>query len=99
MPAEPDDIIAVRDPDAADFFNLRCQLQQVVELGSPQVLQTHFRYYEKEAAVLYLAIALPLGPQEFDTPAFEVIDVLGVVNSALTVGLVVLDPEFESVLP
>ena len=93
------DHVSVGDPDLLQPRHLGGQRQRIVEFGRHSVADVHFGHYQHQSPVLQLLVGDPGGTKHFHTSAFEVIQVIGVMNAALAIGIVITNAQFNLVGP
>jgi len=83
------------DTGSVAVFDAGVEYQEVVEESRHEELDFHASDHQENAALLELQVGESGGSQHLDTASFKVVQVLSVVNAALAIDLVVLDPNFD----
>jgi len=71
------------------------QSEHVVVLCGGEILTGYFRDHQEQALLLQLPVTPAGSTQEFDSSDFKVIDVVGVVQSPLSIGFLVTNADLN----
>jgi hypothetical protein len=90
-----DQAIMMLDTGSVAVFDVGVEYQEVVEESRHEELDLHASDHQEDAALLELQVGESRGSKHLDAASFKVVQVLSVVNAALAIDLVVLDPNFD----
>lgn len=79
----------------SNFGDFRGYGQQIIEVGGRVITDVHFRHNQHLAGIFDRFVIVSNAPQHLDTTAFKIVQIVGVMNASLAVGLLVRDAEFE----
>ena len=89
--------VAMFHADFADFDDLRGQRQQIVEFGGGVITYVHLGNHQHQPLILQSAITDAGGSQQLHPAPLEVVQVVGMMHSALPVRFVVGDADLDRV--